>query len=81
MEGLSRVILLYRNQGDGAFAARPIVFLAGEDPHSLTAADFDQDGTLDLVVATTVGKIWVLWGIEGAATFEADAEEVVVRRL
>ncbi|MCK4394873.1 VCBS repeat-containing protein [Candidatus Bipolaricaulota bacterium] len=80
VDGFSGVILLYSNQGDGSFAERPIVFLAGEDPYSIAPADFDQDGILDLVVANTAGKMYLLWGIEGETAFEKKAAEVVIRR-
>lgn len=41
-----------RNAGDGKFAAPVNVALAGgSGPHSLAAADFDDDGDVDLVVS------------------------------
>ena len=51
-----------------AFAPQQ-TFLAGTNPHSLTASDFNNDGKIDLAIASnTLNSVGVLTG-DGSGTF------------
>ncbi|MEE2907437.1 MAG: CRTAC1 family protein [Planctomycetota bacterium] len=62
---------LYRNRGDGTF--EDVTALAGIDSHNrpalgIVAADFDQDGWLDIFIAND-GKPDILWHNQGDGRF------------
>ncbi len=66
--------LLYRNNGDGTFANVSVaagVRVAGINPLSTTAADFDHDGHVDLTLVSngTPGRPIVLLRNNGDGTF------------
>ncbi len=58
--------------GDGTFGP-PALYLAGVGGNSIAAADLDNDGNLDLVVASQSGYIAILMG-KGDGTFQPATE-------
>jgi hypothetical protein len=52
----SAAILFMQNDGSGHFVLRHQTTLADHDPHSMSAADYDSDGDLDVYVCVEFAK-------------------------
>jgi hypothetical protein len=65
----SSELAIFLGNGDGTFAAGP-VYSAFEDPYSVTTADFNGDGNLDLAIANNAANnVIVMYG-SGDGTFK-----------
>lgn len=63
-------LTIFLNAGNRSFFPAQNV-PAGENPKSLQAADFDEDGALDLAAADQAGTTVSLWRGDGAGHFDA----------
>ncbi len=72
----SNTVSVLRNLGDGTFAAQ-VTYAVGSRPHSVTAADVDGDGAVDLVTANySSNTVSVLRNL-GDGTFAAQVTYAV----
>jgi FG-GAP-like repeat len=65
------VVILF-GLGDGTFR-KPVYYTAGIGSESITAADFNHDGNLDLAVASHRGYISILFG-NSDGTFQPEIQ-------
>jgi hypothetical protein len=61
-------VVVFLNAGGGSFLD-PVLYVAGDQPGALAAADLDGDADTDLAVADQVGNQLLLLGNDGKGSF------------
>ncbi|MHB1035060.1 MAG: FG-GAP repeat domain-containing protein [Pirellulales bacterium] len=78
---LQTLAILMNPEDEGTVNMEPLQLPKGAEVQSLTAADLDGDGNLDLVAADlTWHRLFIFWGL-GDGTFELEELELAQRRI